>query len=192
MPISESLKLQFKQEGVRFLFRGYVATLMSTIPFFAAYFPAYEISRHWVKDGLDWVREQQPSNPNAFPPPELDQLLISSFAGSVASLTGVMISSPSDMVKTRIQTEQRFLPISGAGMVKTPLPSLKWLDVFFEIWRKEGFMKFFSGTKARAILAVPGGALNFVIFDFVRSVSIIKEPVLPNTLPQPRSKEALC
>ncbi|KAF9365492.1 hypothetical protein BGX34_009831 [Mortierella sp. NVP85] len=177
MPISESLKLQFKQEGVRFLFRGYVATLMSTIPFFAAYFPAYEISKVWVMDGIEFVRSQQHNSSSPIPTPEWHQLIISSVAGSMASLAGVLVSSPSDMVKTRIQTEQRLQPASGSG-VKPPLPSLKWMDVFMEIWKKEGFMKFFSGTRARAILAVPGGALNFIIFDFVRSVSIKKEPAI--------------
>ncbi|KAF9982691.1 hypothetical protein BGZ75_005832 [Mortierella antarctica] len=198
MPISESLKLQFKQEGVRFLFRGYCATLMSTIPFFAAYFPAYEISKVWVLDGIHFARRMQSDSTNAFPPPELNQLIVSSVAGSMASLAGVLVSSPSDMVKTRIQTEQRLSPTNGSG-VKLPMPSLKWMDVFMEIWKKEGFMKFFSGTKARAILAVPGGALNFVIFDFVRSVSIIQEEptvVTFSQVPTPaateRLQEALC
>ncbi|KAI1308450.1 hypothetical protein EDD11_004273 [Mortierella claussenii] len=180
LPISESLKMQFKQEGVRFLFRGYVATLMSTIPFFAAYFPAYEFSKVWVKHGIEYVRSMQSTAHSPFPPPELHQLIISSVAGSMASLAGVFISSPSDMVKTRIQTEQRLQPTNGSG-VKLPLPSLKWMDVFMEIWKKEGFMKFFSGTKARAILAVPGGALNFVIFDFVRSISVFNDTVGPGT-----------
>ncbi|KAF9919286.1 hypothetical protein BX616_009989 [Lobosporangium transversale] len=178
MPISESLKIQFKQEGVRFLFRGYVATIMSTIPFFAAYFPAYEISKVWVKDGIQFVRSLQLESTRPFPPPELHQLIISSVAGSIASLAGVLLSSPSDMVKTRIQTEQRLQPTNGSG-IKLPMPSLKWWDVFMEIWKKEGFLKFFAGTKARAILAIPGGALNFVIFDFVRSVSMLKETSSP-------------
>ncbi|KAF9576865.1 hypothetical protein EC968_003372 [Mortierella alpina] len=197
MPISESLKLQFKQEGVRFLFRGYCATLMSTIPFFAAYFPAYEISKVWVMDGIHFARRMQSDSANPFPPPELNQLIISSVAGSMASLAGVLVSSPSDMVKTRIQTEQRLSPTNGSG-VKLPMPSLKWMDVFMEIWKKEGFMKFFSGTKARAILAVPGGALNFVIFDFVRSVSTLQEEPTAITLshvPVPvteRLKEVHC
>ncbi|KAF9376047.1 mitochondrial aspartate-glutamate transporter agc1 [Podila verticillata] len=191
MPIKESLKLQFKQEGYRFLFRGTCATLMSTIPFFAAYFPAYEISRVWVVDGINYVRArqvEQSGTTNPFPPPEVHQLIISSVAGCMASLAGVIISSPSDMVKTRIQTEQRLQPTNGSG-IKLPMPSLKWMDVFTEILRKEGFSKFFAGTKARAILAVPGGALNFVIFDFVRSISK-KEPTTPLALAV-NTKEAL-
>ncbi|KAG0339845.1 mitochondrial aspartate-glutamate transporter agc1 [Podila humilis] len=191
MPIKESLKLQFKQEGFRFLFRGTCATLMSTIPFFAAYFPAYELSRVWVVKGIEYLQAkqvEQSGTSSPFPPPELHQLIISSVAGCMASLAGVMISSPSDMVKTRIQTEQRLQPTSGSG-AKLPMPSLKWIDVFMEILRKEGFSKFFAGTKARAILAVPGGALNFVIFDFVRSVSR-KEPTAPLALSL-RTTEAL-
>ncbi|GJJ71788.1 hypothetical protein EMPS_04145 [Entomortierella parvispora] len=178
MTIYESLRSQFKQEGLRFLFRGYYATLLATAPFFAAYFPAYEIARVWVKDKIDYMREIQAArrpNPNPFPPLKSHQFLISSIAGSFASLAAVLVSSPCDMVKTRIQTEQRLQPTNGSG-IKLPLPSLKWMDVFKEIWKKEGPMAFFSGTKARAILAVPGGALNFIIFDYVRCKSLKEVP----------------
>ncbi|KAF9437630.1 hypothetical protein BGZ76_011884 [Entomortierella beljakovae] len=190
MSVSDSIKLQIKQEGVRFLFRGYVATLMSAIPFFAAYFPAYELSKVWVKDGIHLVQSWQSNKENPYPPKEIHQLIISTVAGSIASFTGVIVSSPSDMVKTRIQTEQRLQPTNGTG-VKLPMPSLKWMDVLMEIWRKEGFLKFFAGTKARAILAVPGGALNFIIFDFVRSISTIKEPSPLTFKPNPLSVETM-
>jgi hypothetical protein len=178
MTIYDSLRAQFKQEGLRFLFRGYYATLLFTAPFFAAYFPAYEISRLWVKDTIDYVREIQAArqpNTNPFPPLKSHQFIISSIAGSFASLAGVVVSSPCDIIKTRIQTEQRLQPTNGSG-IKLPLPSLKWMDVFKEILKKEGPMAFFSGTKARAILAVPGGALNFIIFDYVRSKSLKEIP----------------
>ncbi|KAF9112239.1 hypothetical protein BGX27_003748 [Mortierella sp. AM989] len=174
MTITQSLQAQFKQEGFRFLFRGYFATLLSTGPFFAAYFPAYEISRVWIKDNIDYIREIQAArrpNPNPFPPRSSHQFLISSLAGSMASVAAVVASSPFDMVKTRIQTEQRLQPTNASG-IKLPLPSLKWIDLFKDVWKKEGLMAFFSGTKARAIRAIPGGALNFLIFDFVRSKSL--------------------
>ncbi|KAK3848657.1 MAG: mitochondrial carrier domain-containing protein [Linnemannia gamsii] len=174
MTISQSLRAQFRQEGLRFLFRGYYASLLSTGPFFAAYFPAYEISRVWVKDGIDYIREvgaARSPNPNPFPPASSHQFLISSIAGSIASLAGVFVSSPADMVKTRVQTEQRLQPTNGSG-IKLPLPSLDWVDVFKDIVKKEGPMALFSGAKARAILAVPGGALTFIIFDLVRSKSL--------------------
>ncbi|KAF9138682.1 hypothetical protein BGX30_008889 [Mortierella sp. GBA39] len=174
MTISQSLRAQFKQEGLRFLFRGYYASLLSTGPFFAAYFPAYEISRVWVKDGIDYIRDVQAArshNPNPFPRQSSHQFLISSIAGSIASLAGVFVSSPSDMVKTRVQTEQRLQPTNASG-IKLPLPSLRWMEVFKEVIKKEGPMALFSGAKARAILAVPGGALNFIIFDLVRARSL--------------------
>ncbi|KAF9960477.1 hypothetical protein BGZ72_006859 [Mortierella alpina] len=174
MTITQSLRAQFKQEGFRFLFRGYYATLLSTGPFFAAYFPAYEASRVWVKDGVDYIREIQAArspNPNPFPPLKTHQFIISSVAGTMASIAGVLASSPFDMVKTRIQTEQRLQPTNASG-IKLPLPSLKWMDVFKDILKKEGPLAFFSGTRARAVLAVPGGAFNFIVFDYVRSRSL--------------------
>lgn len=177
MTIANSLRSQFRQEGVRFLFRGYWATFLSTGPFFAAYFPAYEVARHWVKHKIEYIQEIQAARPgpepnrNPFPPVSSHQFIVSSIAGSMASLSGVLVSSPFDIVKTRIQTEQRLQPTNASG-IKLPLPSLKWADVFKEIWKKEGPMAFFSGTKARAILSVPAGAMNFIIFDTVRSLSL--------------------
>ncbi|KAG0215655.1 mitochondrial aspartate-glutamate transporter agc1 [Mortierella sp. GBA30] len=174
MTMSQSLRAQFKQEGFRFLFRGYYATLLSTGPFFAAYFPAYEISKGWVKDGIDYFREIQAArkpNPNPFPPLRTHQFIISSIAGTLASMAGVLASSPFDVVKTRIQTEQRLQPTNASG-IKLPLPSMRWLEVFKDILKKEGPTVFFSGTRARAIMAVPGGAFNFIVFDYVRSKSL--------------------
>ncbi|KAF9930391.1 hypothetical protein FBU30_000522 [Linnemannia zychae] len=178
MTLSQSLHAQYKQEGLRFLFRGYSASLLTTGPFFVAYFPAYEISRVWVKDGIEYIQDvgaARSPNPNPFPPLSSHQFLISSIAGSIASVAGVLVSSPADMVKTRLQTEQRLQPTNGSG-IKLPLPLLKWTSVLKDIVKKEGFMALFSGTKARAILAVPGGALNFIIFDLVRSKSLKEKP----------------
>lgn len=76
------LSSRIRQERVQFLFRGYCATLLSTGPFFAAYFPAYEVSRHWVKDKIENVREIQAERPgpepirNAFPPVSPHQFIV--------------------------------------------------------------------------------------------------------------------
>ncbi|KAG0250675.1 hypothetical protein BG011_008184 [Mortierella polycephala] len=193
MTISESLRAQFKQEGFRFLFRGYCATLLSTGPFFAAYFPAYEVSRYWVKDGIDYIRAMQAARwakSDPLPPRKYHQFLISTVAGSIASLAGVLASSPCDIIKTRIQTEQRLQPTNASG-IKLPLPSLKWMDVFREILKKEGSMAFFSGARARVLLAIPGGAFNFIVFDFVRSKSLIKDIPKPMQAEQREMLETL-
>ncbi|KAF9193818.1 hypothetical protein BGZ51_002141 [Haplosporangium sp. Z 767] len=193
MTFTESLRAQFKQEGFRFLFRGYCATLLSTGPFFAAYFPAYEISRFWVKDGIDYIREMQAARWAKHDPLPLrkhHQFLISTVAGSIASLAGVLASSPCDIIKTRIQTEQRLQPTNASG-IKLPLPSLRWMDVFREILKKEGPMAFFAGARARVILAIPGGAFNFIVFDFVRSKSLKVDVPKPMLVEQQEMLEAL-
>ncbi|KAF9898591.1 hypothetical protein BX616_003835 [Lobosporangium transversale] len=190
MTLTESLRAQYRQEGTRFLFRGYFATLLSTGPFFAAYFPAYEISRYWIKGSIDYIRDIQAArrpNPNPFPPLQSHQFLISSMAGSIASVAGVVVSSPCDMIKTRIQTEQRLQPTNASG-IKLPLPTLNWMDVFKEIWKKEGLMAFFSGTRARAIRAIPGGAFNFLIFDYVRSKSLKEVVPVPPVMQAERQE----
>ncbi|KAF9582417.1 hypothetical protein BGW38_000231 [Lunasporangiospora selenospora] len=184
MTLSRSLWSQYKQEGVRFLFRGYWATLWTTIPFFAAYFTTYEVASEWVQDSIDYAREVQAAtrpNPNPFPPCASHQLIVSSVSGSAASMAAVLLSSPFDMVKTRIQTEQRLQPTNASG-IKLPLPSLKWMDVARDIWKKEGPLAFFRGIRARAILTVPGGAFNFMIFDLVRSFSLKEVVPTPTSI----------
>ncbi|KAG0241137.1 hypothetical protein BGW41_006243 [Actinomortierella wolfii] len=174
MTISQALRAQFQQEGVRFLFRGYVATLFSTMPYFAAYFPAYEISKWWVRDGIAQVRSLQDSA-DPFPPARSHQFIVSTIAGGIASLAGVFASAPMDIVRVRIQTEQRLQLPSSSSSATTPAPrppSLKWMTVFKDIVRNEGWLALFRGFNARAMLSVPGGALNFIIFDFVRSISM--------------------
>ncbi|KAG0245318.1 mitochondrial carrier domain-containing protein [Mortierella sp. GBAus27b] len=180
MTLPESLRSQFKQEGFRFLFRGYFATLLSTGPFFAAYFPAYDISTRWLIDWIGYIRDVQAArggDPNPFPSLQSHQFLVSSIGGSMASVAAVLASAPCDMIKSRIQTEQRLQPTNASG-IKLPLPTLKWKDVFTDILKNEGPMALFSGARARAIRAIPGGALNFLIFDYVRSKSL-KEDVAP-------------
>ncbi|KAF9363271.1 hypothetical protein BGX34_004522 [Mortierella sp. NVP85] len=191
MTLPESLRSQFKQEGFRFLFRGYFATLLSTAPFFAVYFPAYDISTLWLRDWIDYIRDIQAArrrDPNPFPPLRSHQFLISSIAGSMASVAAVLASSPCDMVKARIQTEQRLQPTNASG-VKLPLPTLKWKDVFMDILKNEGPMAFFSGSRPKAIRAIPGGALNFLIFDYVRSKSL--KEVVPVVPPSMQAEERL-
>ncbi|KAF9978932.1 hypothetical protein BGZ73_008437 [Actinomortierella ambigua] len=177
MTISQALKAQFQQEGVRFLFRGYVATLFSTMPYFAAYFPAYEVSKWWVLDAIESMRAAQRTedNPDPFPPARSHQFIVSTVAGSIASLTGVFSSAPMDIVRVRIQTEQRLQAPSSTSVSGVPAPRpppLKWMAVFKDIVRNEGWLALFRGFSARAMLSVPGGALNFIIFDFVRSISL--------------------
>ncbi|KAG0006979.1 hypothetical protein BGZ65_000604 [Modicella reniformis] len=149
MTLSKSLHAQFRQEGFRFLFRGYFATLLSTAPFYAAYFPANEISTFWIRDGIDYIRDIQAArqpNPNPFPPTRSHQFLVSSIAGSMAAVAAVIASSPFDMVKSRIQTEQRLQPTNASG-IKLPLPTLKWKDVFMDILKKEAQRRSFWSLK---------------------------------------------
>ncbi|KAG0265112.1 hypothetical protein DFQ27_000830 [Actinomortierella ambigua] len=198
MTISQALKAQFQQEGVRFLFRGYVATLFSTMPYFAAYFPAYEVSKWWVRDGIEAMRAGRDleKTPDPFPPARSHQFIVSSVAGCIASMVGVFASAPMDIVRVRIQTEQRLqAPSSSSGSAVPALrpPPLKWMAVFKDIVRNEGWLALFRGFSARAMLSVPGGALNFIIFDFVRSISMREDvPAAPakgnsgiDTVPSP-------
>jgi len=58
-----------------------------------------------------------------------------------------------------------------------------------DILKNEGPMAFFSGSRLKAIRAIPGGALNFLIFDYVRSKSL--KEVVPVVPPSMQAEERL-
>lgn len=145
----------------RFLFRGYVASLLAALPFCAVYYTIYESSKQFI---LAEVEHNQRARWFFFgpsiPPPGDDRFLrVSLAAGLAASFTACLACAPFDLVKTRIQTS-RTVKLAGGGTVE---PNVKWWPVVREVMREEGWKGFFRGLNVRMwtsvslILSLLGG-----------------------------------
>ncbi|RUS21458.1 mitochondrial carrier domain-containing protein [Endogone sp. FLAS-F59071] len=159
----------------RFLFRGYVASLLTALPFCAVYYSIYESSKQFILAEVE--RDQRarwfffgPAATDSMPPPGDGRFLrVSLAAGFAASFTACLACAPFDLVKTRIQTSRTVI-LAGGGTVE---PNIKWWPVVREVMREEGWRGFFKGLNVRMWTSNTFGALNFLIFDYVKKLSIV-------------------
>ena len=116
--------------GLVGLYKGASACLLRDVPFSAIYFPTYS---HLKKDFFG----ESPTNKLG-----VLQLLT---AGAIAGMPAAYLTTPCDVIKTRLQVEARKGEATYNGLrhaAKT-------------IWKEEGFTAFFKGGPARIFRSSP-------------------------------------
>jgi solute carrier family 25 (mitochondrial aspartate/glutamate transporter), member 12/13 len=125
------------------LYKGASACLLRDIPFSAIYFPTYA---HLKKDYF----KESPTNPLG-----IGQLLI---AGAVAGMPAAYLTTPADVIKTRLQVEARkgethYRNIGHAAGT---------------IWREEGLRAFFKGGPARIMRSSPQFGCTLAAYELLQ------------------------
>jgi solute carrier family 25 aspartate/glutamate transporter 12/13 len=125
------------------LYRGASACLLRDIPFSAIYFPAYA---HLKKDYFG----ETPTHRLG-----IGQLLT---AGAVAGMPAAYLTTPADVIKTRLQVEARkgqthYRNIAHAAST---------------IWREEGLRAFFKGGPARVLRSSPQFGCTLAAYEFLQ------------------------
>ncbi|PHH70316.1 hypothetical protein CDD80_6103 [Ophiocordyceps camponoti-rufipedis] len=135
--------------GLVGLYKGASACLLRDVPFSAIYFPTYS---HLKRDMFGESATKKLG---------VLQLLT---AGAMAGMPAAYLTTPCDVIKTRLQVEARKGEASYTGLrhaAKT-------------IWREEGFRAFFRGGPARIFRSSPQFGFTLAAYE-----------VLQNTLPLP-------
>lgn len=117
-----------KQEGVSALFYGYKATLVRDLPFSALQFAFYEKFREAAFAYKDHAEE-------------LDYILELGTGAAAGGLAGIL-TTPLDVIKTRIQTQT---PESGSRLNNSILTGLT------TVYKAEGVLGLFSGVGPRFV-----------------------------------------
>ncbi|KAK9476589.1 mitochondrial carrier [Lipomyces japonicus] len=130
-----ALKAVLQAEGVRGLYRGYATTILREIPFTAIQFPLYEAlkrarARARTRDGNQVLAQPSP----------LDGALCGSVAGGVAAA----LTTPLDVLKTRIMLARDPVPVAVLAR---------------QIAADEGLAAFFRGVGPRTLWISAGGAV---------------------------------
>ena len=139
--------------GLMGLYKGASACLLRDVPFSAIYFPAYS---HLKRDFFG-------ESPNK----KLGVLQLLT-AGAIAGMPAAYLTTPCDVIKTRLQVETR----KG----ETSYTSLRHCAQ--TIWREEGFRAFFKGGPARILRSSPQFGFTLAAYE-----------ALQKALPMPGSEE---
>lgn len=158
-------------EGARALWASYPTTVVMNVPFQAVHFATYESVKTLLSgpDGEHGVREE-------------------CLAGGVAGAMGGFISTPLDVIKTRIQTQGVFTAITHQMQKKQekavtsgkplPYPFYKRkvrkmyakgaIRTFKGIVRDEGMRGLFKGGTARVLYFMPSAAIVWTTYESIK------------------------
>ena len=140
--------------GIMGLYKGASACLLRDVPFSAIYFPTYA---HLKKD----VFGESPTKSLG-----VLQLLA---AGAIAGMPAAYLTTPCDVIKTRLQVEARKGETTYKGLVHCARTILK----------DEGFKAFFKGGPARILRSSPQFGFTLAAYE-----------MLSKLLPMPGSEAA--
>ncbi|KAJ6375721.1 hypothetical protein OIU77_000646 [Salix suchowensis] len=137
-----------KEQGPRGLYAGYCSTLARDVPFAGLMVMFYEALKDLTEYGKQiWI-------------PSLDHHINSSveglFLGGLAGGFSAYLTTPLDVIKTRLQVQGSIIRYSGG------------LDAIRRIWMIEGVKGLFRGSVPRITWYIPASALTFMAVEFLR------------------------
>eukprot|EP01066_Platyproteum_vivax_P001894 Platyproteum_vivax@DN12365_c0_g1_i1.p1 len=152
-----------QKQGIRKLYAGYWATLMSFGPFAAFYFTFYEQS----KLAVHYWQHTDDTKPLSF----LTTLLIATGAGVGAGI----ITNPLDLVKLRLQVQkaQKFNQLNQLAEKGTPFLYRNFFQGLWCLFTQEGIRGLFRGVGARVLFLAPHTALTMTLMEYFRSIYLM-------------------
>ena len=137
------VKAILREEGIGAFYASYPTTVLMNVPFMAVHFAGYE-SFKLLLTGADRQDEHGVA----------EELIAGGLAGACAGL----VSTPLDVVKTRIQTQM------GGDRVRAK----RALVVVKELWRAEGMRGFTRGASARVLYFMPSAAICWTTYETMK------------------------
>ncbi|KAJ1839144.1 mitochondrial aspartate-glutamate transporter agc1, partial [Coemansia sp. RSA 2708] len=160
IPRSSAITI-IKELGLLGLYKGASACLLRDVPFSAIYFTCYS---HLKKDVFREGERQLGI---------LDLLL----AGAIAGMPAAYLTTPADVIKTRLQVVAKKGETVYTGLV----------DATRKIYKEEGFKAFFKGGPARIFRSSPQFGATLMCYEVIHR--IVPFPGESHELPQERSAQ---
>jgi solute carrier family 25 protein 39/40 len=162
------------------MWTGFSATLVRDVPFSALYWAMVEPLRqamlpknsHWHPFWQQQQRQQSSSSSswsrsNMFRPvhhTQLEILIANMFSGFVAGGLAAGLTTPFDVVKTRMQIAQPGSGSSSSG------GGIRVWQVLRDVYHKEGLEGLFTGVKPRAYRAAPACAIVISVYELLKDM----------------------
>ena len=133
-----------QKEGLLALYKGFQPQLLRNIIWNGTYFSIIGYQQH--KKKITGTHSQ-------------NQIWRDFCVGSLASAAGTFLSTPLDVVKSRMQN----LPSVSPRYQNS-------LSALFQIYSEEGYQALFKGLGPRLLRLGPGGGIMFVVFDLCNRI----------------------
>ncbi|KAG0044572.1 hypothetical protein BGZ83_010199, partial [Gryganskiella cystojenkinii] len=157
----------YRTEGIRGYYQGFAATLMAYTPSSVAHWAGYEATKKLLFNYFSAKERQQlaANNPDGFyAKNQLSQNtnLIITLSAFHASIWGLGVSSPFDMVRVRLQLLD--------GVHKEQADQLKkgWWAMAKLIAKEEGVRGFFKGMAPKLMASIPGGVGYLFAYEYIK------------------------
>lgn len=180
-----AFRVILRDEGLRGLYRGFWAGLMTFGPYVSLYFMLYEQFKYAllrtdtrsipILNGVGGVANPWLGRAES----ELPFYTFLVGAGVSGGISAVL-TCPLDVVKTRMQVQQRKLShlapslstasSTAAGTTNTTVYYRNWAHAFRSIYTTEGPRAFMQGVRPRALWMSLGTALTMMIYEEVKKV----------------------
>lgn len=155
----DAFRLIFQQDGLRGLYRGFGATLLTGIPASATAFASYE----WVRRHLHQFRRGYNMDSS------VEKHIVHILSGGMAGLISAVVVQPLDLALTRLQVQVH----------RADGQAPKYRNAFHVIStvvKEEGVLALSKGLIPRILHFVPMGALGFSTYELVKYLSMKSQP----------------
>ncbi|XP_070535510.1 LOW QUALITY PROTEIN: electrogenic aspartate/glutamate antiporter SLC25A12, mitochondrial-like [Ptychodera flava] len=135
-----------RELGFLGLYKGARACFLRDIPFSAIYFSLYANAKLWLAD------ENGVNSP-------LSLLTAATLAGAPAA----SLTTPADVIKTRLQVVARAGQTTYHGVI----------DCARKIWKEEGFRAFWKGAPARVVRSSPQFGVTLLTYELLQRTFVV-------------------
>ena len=154
-----------REEGVRGLYRGFGASVATFVPSSAIWWSAYGGWQAFLWKTLDRIQEKRNS---AVPTRTEGQLLaVEVVAGVLTGCTSASLTTPLDVVKTRLQTRDSSKGQGAAGIAPT------WRSTAAELLKNEGPKGLFRGVVPRMVSTSIWGTAMVTTYEFLKRLCML-------------------
>jgi solute carrier family 25 carnitine/acylcarnitine transporter 20/29 len=164
--ITEMLCQTIRSEGVRGLFRGVSAPLVTVVPVTALSFWGYDIGQQLVH----WYKNSEDQNDGQFPTPATALSTVEiGIAGAVAAIPATFIIAPTERIKCLLQVQQHH---------QHHHPQKKQyykgsLDCTKQVLKEGGIKSLYKGTIMTLVRGIPGTMAYFAMYEYSKREIIL-------------------